>query len=170
MSLVLKVPTFEDCEQVRLWRNNCLEALRTPYPLTEEQQERFYMDVVCNKDAPHKYWSIYDDDKFIAFGGLTHISWENRIAEISLIVNPAHREQGIGEECVKLLLAEGFGKMGLATIFGEVYCCNLEGLAFWRKITKAFSGYETLLSRRKMWNNQLWDSMYFSITEDDFNK
>jgi hypothetical protein len=98
-------------------------------------------------------------------GGLTYIQWENRIAEISLILSPAVRSKGLGEQAVDLLLAEGFDRMGLKTIFGECYYCN-DAHEFWLKITEGFGGYITRLPNRKFWAGQFWDSLYFSIDGD----
>ena len=46
-----KVLSKSDCEQARLWRNETPESLRTPYGLTQEQQEEFYYNTVCDRSA-----------------------------------------------------------------------------------------------------------------------
>jgi len=57
----LKVLSEQDCEQVRIWRNDALESLRTPFPLTLEQQNRFFHEVVCDRRANARYWGIWDE-------------------------------------------------------------------------------------------------------------
>jgi len=173
----LEILTEDQCQIVRIWRNQCLESLRTPYPLTPEEQSRFFYDVVQNRSSPHRYWGVcaewlpnapaepHDGLYFCGMGGLTYIQWENRIAEISLILSPAVRSKGLGEQAVDLLLAEGFDRMGLKTIFGECYYCN-DAHEFWLKITEGFGGYITRLPNRKFWAGQFWDSLYFSIDGD----
>lgn len=168
---------MEQCQIVRFWRNQARKTLRTPYPLTEEQQDAFYMDVVCNPHSPHRYWACIQDTldrehdiypgTLLGMGGLTFIQWENRIAEISLILDPYFRGMGLGKEAVDLILAEGFDRMGLKTIFGECYCTH-EGVEFWKKITQQYKGYETVLPNRKFWSGRFWDSLYFSIDADDW--
>ena len=71
----LKAPTRQDVERVRHWRNNALETLRTPYLISEEMQANFY-DSLQNRESRNRYWSIYDNDELIGFGGLTGIEWE----------------------------------------------------------------------------------------------
>ena len=157
----LRAPTRDDVEQVRLWRNANLAPWRTPYPLTEEMQGIFYERVICNRNSNHRYWSIYDNG-LVGFGGLTNIEWENGLAEISLILSAGSRGQGYGARAVQLLLDEGFGNMGLKTIYGECYECN-PAVEFWKKITERNGGYYTTIPRRKRWQGQLYDALHFSI-------
>lgn len=159
----LDVLTAGDCELIRRWRNAVPESLRTPFLLTEEQQQQFYRDVVCNRSAPHRYFALKDDIGLIGMGGLTNIAWENGTAEISLILDPAQSGKGYGTEAVALLLSEGFSRLRLEEIYGECYTCNVPGFNFWLKLTKERGGYATRLPRRKFWNNECWDSYYFSF-------
>jgi RimJ/RimL family protein N-acetyltransferase len=161
MGLELRPPSREDVEQVRLWRNEILYTLRTPYPLTNESQGVFYENVICSRDSNHRYWAIYDGE-LIGFGGLTNIEWENGLAEISLILSADRRVQGYGARSVQLLLDQGFGNMGLKTIYGECYECN-PAVDFWKQITDGHGGYYTMIPRRKLWQGQLYDALHFSI-------
>lgn len=156
-------------EWVRRWRNQDIAGLRTTFLLTEEMQQDFYKNVLCDRHAPHRYWAIYDDDRCVAFGGLTNIQWENGLAEISLIVDPKARKQGIGRQSVELILIEGFKNMGLQTICGECYMCS-PAIMFWRGIIDELRGYKTSLPRRKFWDGQYWDSLYFSFDKNVLQK
>lgn len=157
----LKPPTRADVERVRQWRNNALETLRTPYLLSEEMQSNFY-ESLNNRNSPHRYWSIYDNNELIGFGGLTNIEWENGLAEISLILGSTFRGKGLGRRAVNLILDTGFGCMGLKTIYGECYECN-SAVDFWGAVTKEHGGYITTIPRRKLWQGQLYDALHFSI-------
>ena len=157
----LKAPTRQDVERVRHWRNNALETLRTPYLISEEMQANFY-DSLQNRESRNRYWSIYDNDELIGFGGLTGIEWENGLAEISLIMGAKYRGKGLGRRAVALILDTGFGNMGLKTIYGECYECN-SAVDFWGAITKEHGGYITTIPRRKMWQGQLYDALHFSM-------
>ena len=159
----LKPPTRAELEEVRLWRNEILETLRTPYPLTEEMQGAFYDRVVCNSDSRHRYFALHAGyGTFIGLGGLTNIEWENGLAEISLILSPQYRGSGYGRQAVSALIAKGFNDMGLSTIYGECYQCN-PAIEFWQKITIENGGYITMIPRRKRWQGQLYDAMHFTI-------
>lgn len=162
----LHAMTIREVLEAREWRNmpNSRLGLRTPYMLTEDMQKDFYNRVICNRDAHHRYWSVRDnDERFVAMVGLTDIQWENGLAEISLITDPEHTRQGIGEQSVALVLDEAFGAMRLLTVFGECYQNN-PAVGFWEKMIKKRGGSTTILPRRKWWEGQLWDSLYFTFT------
>lgn len=190
--------TLGQCEQVRLWRNAEMEVWRTPFMLTEEMQVDFYQRC-CDRNSPHRYWAIVAEEEkgidspesiaerqakflirpigFIGMGGITYIQWENRIGEITLIINPAYRDKHYGEETVDLLLDQAFNHLNLQTVFGEAYMCN-PWWEFWKKVTRKYI-YEGIrekvgtgwvnLPNRKYWQGQYYSSLYFSIDKDDFN-
>ena len=164
----LTVPSLDDVEQVRIWRNNEPQFLRTPFLLTEEMQEDFYHSVICNRDSKHRYYSILDDvsnggDGLFGFGGLTNIEWENGTAEISLIMNPKVRGLSFGREAVHHLINEGFGKLRLHSITGEAYDgCNI---GFWEKCIEQFGGFKTIIPHRKYWNGVYYNAMWFCFFE-----
>ena len=103
----------------------------------------------------------------MAFGGLTYIQWENRLAEISLIVDPDLVKQGIGSDAVEMLLDEAFNKMNLKTVFGECYKSN-SAHEFWFRLTQKYEGYTTILPNRKYWNGEYSDSLFFSIDAETY--
>lgn len=172
--------TQEQCETVRKWRNAEMEVWRTPFMLTREMQIDFYKNIVCNRDSNHRYWAIVrtieDDIKgivpetgFIGMGGTTYIQWENRIGEITLIIDPERRGSGEGVKAVDLLLDQAFNHLNLQTVFGECYECN-PASGFWEKIIEKYDGVNILLPKRKYYANEYWRSIYFSIDKADFNE
>lgn len=166
----LATPTVGEGEVVRIWRNDCCETLRTARELTANQQEQFIKsldDPLC----PHRYWSILDAEcNLVAFGGLTFIQWESRIAEISLIVRPELRNMGVGLSAAELILERGFSRLNLQTIFGECYNVRKESVEFWKKLAAKYNGYQTVLPKRKFWTGKYYDSLYFSIDRDDYEQ
>lgn len=162
--------TFEQCEKVRIWRNAEMECWRTPFMLTEEMQKEFYQRC-CDRNSPHRYWALIKvNDIFAGMGGITYIQWENRIGEITFIIDPNYRKDGNGEKAVDLLLDQAFNHLNLQTVFGECYEVNAEGIVFWEKLKEKYNGYETALPNRKYYKGKYWRSLYFSIDKDDFNK
>jgi len=173
--------TQSQCEQVRIWRNAEMECWRTPFMLTEDMQYDFYKRC-SDRNSPHRYFAIMIEHgngyKFIGMGGTTYIQWENRIGEITLIIDPQVRKDGLGEQAVDLLLDQAFNYLNLQTVFGECYVCN-EAHDFWKKMTckyiykgireKVGSGF-VVLRNRKYWQGKYYNSLYFSIDKDDFNK
>ena len=166
--------TQSQCEQVRLWRNAEMECWRTPFMLTEDMQYDFY-ERCSDRNSPHRYFAIMGNGyKFIGMGGITYIQWENRIGEITLIIDPQVRKDGLGEQAVDLLLDQAFNHLNLNAVFGECYCCN-PAFEFWKRYVDVYaSGAATTtwvyLPVRKYWNGQYWSSLYFNVCKNDFNK
>ncbi len=181
--MILKELSREDCEQVRKWRNECLETLRTPYMLTKEIQSDFYDNVVCNRNSCHRYWGLHENQEgietkvaifcgtksLVGAGGITNIEYENSIGEISLIMRPEMRDRGYGSSAVDLLLDKAFNYMGLKTVFGECYYCN-DAHLFWRNTLNRYGTYFADLPDRKLWKGKHYGSVYFSVNGDAFNR
>ena len=163
--MILKDLTLEDAQRARKWRNEFRQSLRTPFLLTDKMQQDFYHSL--NGNSRMRYFAIQHEDVTIGMGGITGIEWENRLAEISLILDPAKRGRGYGRQAVDLLLHEGFNNMNLANIYGECYECN-SAIMFWRKICLEYGAYTTLLPFRKYWNGRYYGSLYFNIGGDKF--
>lgn len=165
--VLLQAPDARDCEIVRGWRMDLLPYLRTPIRLTEEQQRDFYHNVVCDRRAPHRYFSMRKPSEprgeLLAFGGLTNIEWENGHAEISLVTNPERRGEGIGRAAVDALLHEAFRRLRLQTVFGEVYLFN-PACDFWKKILREYKGDSVCVPRRKFFKGTIHGSMLFWFT------
>ena len=184
----------EECEIVRLWRNKCPEALRTPFLLTKEQQEEFYANVVCNRNANARYWGIWveekiviaDDDRltstayhfnsvadfkytFIGMCGLENIEWSNGRAEISIILNPGMQRYGHGKKAFEMLMGKAFHELGLHSIWGECYACN-EAFEFWLKMIEAYNAQSSILPVTKFYNGMYFGSKHFTFTKSEVYK
>jgi len=175
--------TRADCEQIRQWRNADISGARTPYLLTELQQERFYEDIVSNRDSHNRYWAVcemrvpekslyitlvHDETvpmktrHILGIAGLTDIEWENGRAEIALMIGPDYRGKGHGADALDLLIHWGHNKMRLPTLYGNVYACNPD-YEFWLKQIKAYKMFSTEITSGKWWDGVLWNTLYFQI-------
>jgi RimJ/RimL family protein N-acetyltransferase len=169
----LKVLTKEELEQVRQWRNRNLEIWRTPFLLTKEMQENFYDSVINNRNATSRYWGVHlelseiTDSQFIGMVGLTDISLENRIAELSMQLNVDVGKQGHGTQALIKLLDKGFDELNLENIYGEAYTCS-PIIDFWYKTLKKFDIEYVFLRARKYWNGEYHSSIYFNFSKEDF--
>lgn len=82
---------YEDRMSILKWRNEQIYHLRQDKTLTEEDQE-IYFNTVVNKlfDKAHPnqiLFSYMENDVCIGYGGLVHINWVDKNAEISFIMN-----------------------------------------------------------------------------------
>jgi RimJ/RimL family protein N-acetyltransferase len=84
---------MEDNLDIMKWRNEQIYHLRQNKPLTAEDQEQ-YFETVVNKlfeeDKPNQLlFSYLEGDKCIGYGGLVHINWIDKNAEISFVMETA---------------------------------------------------------------------------------
>lgn len=79
----------EDRYHIMKWRNEQLFHLRQEKPLTKEAQDVYFETVVKNlfiEDKPNQLlFSYLEGDQCIGYGGLVHINWIDKNAEISFI-------------------------------------------------------------------------------------
>ncbi len=82
---------FQDRFTIMLWRNEQLYHLRQKYPLTVEDQENYFSNIVSkifDEDQPNQIlFSFLKNDICIGYGGLVHINWPDKNAEISFIMD-----------------------------------------------------------------------------------
>jgi RimJ/RimL family protein N-acetyltransferase len=120
----------DDLEPLRGFRNAQLRVLRQNALLTPEDQERYWREHVVPEHAspaPRSLVvSILEDNRFVGYGGLTNLDWEDGRAEISFLVDPRRADDG---ECYARDLSAflafvqrwAFGPLGLHRLFTETY-------------------------------------------------
>lgn len=78
---------YEDRLKIMRWRNEQVYHLRQKEPLTEEDQEIYFNTVVASlfdQEKPAQVlFSLLKDGELIGYGGLVHIDWLNKNAEVS---------------------------------------------------------------------------------------
>lgn len=82
---------FEDRHLIREWRNQQIAILRQKEPLTAEKQDLYFEQVVAklfDQEKPEQLlFSFLENELLIGYGGLVHIDWESRNAEVSFLSN-----------------------------------------------------------------------------------
>jgi len=82
---------FEDRYEIMKWRNEQIYHLRQNKPLTQEIQDAYFENVVSrifDQEQPNQIlFSFLENDICIGYGGLVHINWIDKNAEISFIVD-----------------------------------------------------------------------------------
>lgn len=95
---VLEVRAVEprDIEAIRQWRNAQMDVLRQTAVISPEEQEQYFTQHVWPQTAASEPTQILlaleSAGVLIGYGGLVHISWPNRRAEVSFLLTP-DREQ-----------------------------------------------------------------------------
>ena len=82
---------YEDRMLIMKWRNEQMYHLRQANLLTEEAQENYFRNNIAklfSQEMPSQLlFSFLKNGKCIGYGGLVHINWIDKNAEISFIMN-----------------------------------------------------------------------------------
>jgi RimJ/RimL family protein N-acetyltransferase len=183
--------SLSDCEQVRQWRNQVPEMLRTSFLLTKEMQEKFYHEVVCDRNARSRFWGLINPNKepikesqnyiidkalydmhpyeLIGMAGLENIQHENQLAEISLILDPERTD--FMDKALNFLLNKAFNELNLENVYTEVYSCNPH-LDFWLNQHEKFNKDLPfiVLPSRKFYKGMYFNSFYINISRERYNE
>lgn len=120
----------EDMMPIKDWRNAQLAVLRQKQPLTEAEQHRYFTTVVWpsfEEEKPKQLlFSLLRDTTGIGYGGIVHISWEDRRGEVSFLLNPARvAEAGVYRQdflaFLYLIKQAAYVGLGLNRLFTETF-------------------------------------------------
>jgi len=82
---------YEDRLTIMKWRNEQIYHLRQEKPLTTQDQDHYFNTVVAklfNQTEPNQIlFSYLENDVCIGYGGLVHVNWIDKNAEISFVMN-----------------------------------------------------------------------------------
>ena len=90
-SLCLRPIKWEDREPIRKWRNTQIEVLRQAQPLSKSDQARYFLEAVSPQmgmeHPPQILFGLETDGTLIGYGGLVHMQWNDRRAEVSFLTD-----------------------------------------------------------------------------------
>lgn len=82
---------FVDRFEIMKWRNEQIYHLRQNEILTEEIQEKYFKEIIASlfesKYPKQILFSFLENEICIGYGGLVHVNWIDKNAEISFIMN-----------------------------------------------------------------------------------
>lgn len=115
---------FEDRFLIMKWRNEQIYHLRQARPLTEDDQQRYFDTVISRLyDEPNPdqiLFSYMEKDVCIGYGGLVHINWIDRHAEISFIMDTSLEADHFAEHWsnyLTMLKSVAFDDLGLHKLY-----------------------------------------------------
>jgi len=111
------------------------------YSTTLEEQKLWVRQT--NGDMTQRVFNVFylPDDQLIGDGGFMHIHWEDRKAEVGLVIGEKkYQGMGLGAEALWLLCKFGFEEMKLHNILGENYADNPIAISNARKIGLRYYG------------------------------
>lgn len=120
----------EDMEAIRVWRNAQIRYLRQKEPLTVEQQDKYYHEVLLpsfsQTEPSQVLMSFLLNGVCIGYGGIVHINWVDRRGEVSFLVET---ERSLNSETyfqdftnyLQLIKRVGFEDLHLHRLQTETY-------------------------------------------------
>lgn len=121
---------MKDRYDIMRWRNEQIYHLRQTEPLTKTRQDAYFKEVVSalfEQEQPNQIlFSFLKGEECIGYGGLVHINWVDRNAEISFIMNTALEKHSFSENWsayLRLLEKVGFAELKLRKLY--VYAFDL---------------------------------------------
>lgn len=80
----------EDRFDIMTWRNDQIYHLRQTEQLTKEKQDKYFAETIsalfCQEVPNQLLFSFLKNDQCIGYGGLVHINWTDKNAEVSFIM------------------------------------------------------------------------------------
>jgi len=126
----LKVISPPAIESIRLWRNMQMDVLRQAKAISKKEQEDYFNKYIWPDMPLEKPKNIllcfFHGDVFIGYGGLVHIAWEHKRAEVSFLLNDKDANDLSGYErhftaFLKLIKKISFLNLNFEKIFTETY-------------------------------------------------
>ena len=98
---------YEDRIEIMKWRNEQIYHLRQSELLTIDKQDAYFDNTIAplfNQEKPNQLlFSFLQENECIGYGGLVHINWIDRNAEVSFIMDTQLEEASFSENWSRFL-------------------------------------------------------------------
>lgn len=127
-----------DIEAIRQWRNAQMDVLRQTAPISPEQQVRYFAEHVWPQAASPEpsqiLLALESAEGLIGYGGLVHISWPNRRAEVSFLLTPDREKKpeiliALFSRFLGLMKQLAFDDLGLRRLCTETFAHRTRHIA-----------------------------------------
>ena len=115
---------FNDRVKIRAWRNEQMVHLRQGQELSAKDQDNYYQNVVCKlfeEEQPKQIlFAFLEKGELVGYGGLVHINWIDKHAEVSFLMNTELQESRFADywgNYLKLLRFVAFDALKFRKIF-----------------------------------------------------
>lgn len=166
---------MQDMEHIRIWRNSQMNVLRQKKVLSSKDQREYFKNIISTffkLDEPEQLlFSFIKDSELIGYGGLVNISWIDKRAEVSFLLNNTRALNNLKyhedfTSFIELIKDLCFNEMKFNRLFTETYVFRklhieiLENSGFIKEGRLRHNIYE---------NNKYHDSILHSILKEDYN-
>ncbi len=163
---------YEDRFSIMKWRNEQIYHLRQARPLAEDDQQRYFDNVVSklydNPKPDQILFSYLEKGVCIGYGGLVHINWIDRNGEISFIMDTQLEKEHFAEHWsnyLTMLKAVAFDDLGLHKIY--TYAFDLRPHLYTMLEANGYKR-EATLKEHCLFNGEYKDVVLHSLWNDRY--
>jgi RimJ/RimL family protein N-acetyltransferase len=149
------------------WRNEQIYHLRQAKPLTNQDQDEYFENVVAklyDQEQPGQIlFSFLEDGICIGYGGLVHINWINKNAEVSFIMDTRLESEYFNfywNKYLQLLKNVAFDSLNLHKTY--VYAFDLRPNLY-LALEEAGYFFDSRLKDHCFYNNEYKDVIIYSL-------
>lgn len=157
---------FEDRYDIMKWRNEQIYHLRQDKILTSETQDNYFNNIIrklFSEENPEQIlFSFLNENRCIGYGGLVHINWKDKNAEISFIMDTSLEINGFckyWELFLKLIENVAFHDLKLHKIY--TYAFDIRPKLY-DALTKSGYFLDARLHEHSIVNNEFKDVVIHS--------
>ncbi|KKN03186.1 hypothetical protein LCGC14_1110180 [marine sediment metagenome] len=150
------------------WENNpkVRKYSRNIFPITAAEKKRI-LESESKKRIIFEIW-YKNEKKPIGFAELNDINWNNRRAEIGLLIGePEYWNRNLGTEAGKLLIDYGFKELNFYKIFTAIFSPNVGS---WRCAEKIGMTREATLKNHAYIDGEYVDDYRYCIFKEEWLK
>ena len=160
-----------DLDEIMKWVNDpeVIDNLLMRYPVSRYLEEKWLEKALDTSNIRDKAFSIETKDGVYLGGiGLHKINWENRSAEVGIVIGKKeYWGKGYGTDAMLAILEFAFNHMNLHRVYLEVYDFNTRGI---RSYEKCGFKKEGALRDDRFSRGKYHDTIIMGILKEEFDK
>jgi len=149
------------------WMNDprVYSSMHFDVPILLDNTLKWFDRIITNDKRSDVVFTI--DETIVAFGGLTSITDNPRLAELYIFVDPSSQCKGVGSMATSLLCDWGFSRLGLHKIYLMTNEDNISAIKVYQKC-----GFQLEGRHRQEYvgsDGNCRDRLYFGLLKTEFN-
>lgn len=157
---------YDDRMDIMKWRNEQMYHLRQVSKISEIDQNKYFNDVLSklfNQKNPNQLlFSFLQDNKCIGYGGLVHINWIDKNAELSFIMDTKLEEKYFSKNWkifLKLIENVAFEELNFHKLFTFAFDIRPH---LYRTLEESEYEYEATLKNHYFFKRKYYDIVIHS--------
>ena len=166
---------FIDRYSIMNWRNEQIYHLRQTIVLSKEQQDKYFNNQIKEAFSSEKpeniLFSFLTNDELLGYGGLVHIDWCSKNAEVSFLLKTSIKKNKkkysfYFKNFIFLIKEVAFKELAFERIFSETYSIRKNQIQELEKVGFVFES----VKKNSVFidqDNKFYDSVFHSIINKD---